>query len=567
MSYRSFLLLSIAIFLQVINHANAANIQITEHTGSSAWWFAIAVSDSSFTLLEAKDSGSYSTYTPMQSTGWGYNIFYTNGQPVTPPVSIRITKGNHVIVLPNIITSIIPGSLIDTGASFTTTPGSGATSAPTTPTSTPVTSAPATQAPVTPSPATQAPVTPSPATQSPVTPAPTTTKPPMVNPATVPPIAPTAKVTLTGNPFAGRNMYLSPNYRNEVESAMATYPSLASKMSKVANIATGYWIDRIAVIPNITTILTQARTQQSQSGKQTVTVLVIYDLPNRDCHAYASNGELQCNGDPLCATGLAAYKTQYIDAIVAAISAFPDMPIVAIVEPDSLPNLATNLGTPKCAASVYAYKTGVSYAVQRLGTLPNVAQYIDAAHGGWLGWETGRAAFASVVASVLSAAGGNNLIRGFATNVANYQPLGTLTSTDDPCNLASQWNFATNEVKYVNLLDQSLTAAGITSKGYVIDTGRNGVPNARSDCSNWCNINKAGLGVASSTNTTFSGLGIIDAYYWVKPPGECDGTSDSTAQRFDRMCASSDSVTNAPQAGVWFPSYFKMVVENSNPAL
>ena len=46
----------------------------------------------------------------------------------------------------------------------------------------------------------------------------------------------------------------------------------------------------------------------------------------------------------------------------------------------------------------------------------------------------------------------------------------------------------------------------------------------RSNCSNWCNIRNAGTGHASSINTGLPDL--IDAYYWLKPPGESDGCTE-----------------------------------------
>ena len=52
-------------------------------------------------------------------------------------------------------------------------------------------------------------------------------------------------------------------------------------------------------------------------------VFMVYDLPNRDCHALASNGEICCayKGDGTCdydnsgdcSDGLAEYRTTYID--------------------------------------------------------------------------------------------------------------------------------------------------------------------------------------------------------------------------------------------------------------
>jgi cellulose 1,4-beta-cellobiosidase len=106
--------------------------------------------------------------------------------------------------------------------------------------------------------------------------------------------------------------------------------------------------------------------------------LVIYDLPGRDCAAKASNGEL--------ATGeLSTYESSYIDPIVAAIKAAPNVAVALIIEPDSLPNLVTNMNVTACANAASDYKSGVAYAIKNLN-LPNVAMYIDAGHGGWLGW-------------------------------------------------------------------------------------------------------------------------------------------------------------------------------------
>jgi cellulose 1,4-beta-cellobiosidase len=276
---------------------------------------------------------------------------------------------------------------------------------------------------------------------------------------------------------------------------VAQYPADASLLQKAANLPVAFWIDRMAKIPEITAALDGAKAQQATTGKPTLTAFVIYDLPNRDCAAGASNGEISCAGDASCAQGLSTYQHNYIDPIVNIMKQYPNQPIVAIVEPDSLPNLATNIGMPNCAAAQTAYKQGIAYAVQQLSTMSNVHIYIDAAHGGWLGWPANLQSIASIFNEVLVMAGGANKVRGFVTNVSGYQALGSTTSTEDPCNLASQYNFAINEVKYVDLLSQALATVGITDKGFIIDTSRNGVPNTRTSCSNWCNINNAGLGM------------------------------------------------------------------------
>ena len=172
-------------------------------------------------------------------------------------------------------------------------------------------------------------------------------------------------------------------------------------------------------------------------------VLIVYDLPNRDCHAKASNGEICCtyNADKTCnydasgdcSDGIKEYQTTYIDPLVTLFAQYNGkVPIVAVIEPDSLPNLATNQGDPHCgnSATSAAYKAGIPYAIQQINAkAPAVAMYLDAAHGGWLGWENNAQAFASLVGSLNV----GQFLRGFSTNVANYQPLGTACQTFDWC--------------------------------------------------------------------------------------------------------------------------------------
>jgi len=369
-----------------------------------------------------------------------------------------------------------------------------------------------------------------------------------------------------GNPFQGTDYYANPDFAAEVESTALENPQLADKIRKVKDIAAAYWIDTISRIANITKVLDGAKAQQSKTGKKVLVSFIVYDLPNRDCAAAASNGELTC-ADSACTEGLNTYKTRYVDPIVTIFKKYPELTIVAIVEPDSLGNMATNLNIQKCQVAENAYYNGIAYSIAELSKIPNVWIYLDAAHGGWLGWDDNRAKIAQIFQKVLSQAGGQDKIRGFATNVANYQPLGSTSSTADPCKLVSQYNKAIDEVHYVQLLSQSLQSAGITNKGYLIDTSRNGVSNMRSDCSNWCNINHSGLGIRPTSNTTSSGLNILDAYFWLKTPGESDGTSDQGTPRYDFHCGSVDSFIPSPEAGQWNSPFFVMLVQNANPAL
>ena len=106
-------------------------------------------------------------------------------------------------------------------------------------------------------------------------------------------------------------MYVSPYYSAEVQQAVAaiTDSTLAAKAASVANIPSFTWLDSVSKIPSLDTYMADAA---AQSGC-TIMPIVIYDLPNRDCHAKASNGEFT-----IADNGEANYKN-YIDQIVAQI--------------------------------------------------------------------------------------------------------------------------------------------------------------------------------------------------------------------------------------------------------
>jgi len=116
--------------------------------------------------------------------------------------------------------------------------------------------------------------------------------------------------------------------------------------------------------PSLKTLLDAAAEKQKTSSKKQTVFFIHYDLPNRDCAAAASNGEICCSGNPpnpstgecdqasysggTCQAGLTKYYA-YTDAVVSLLKNYPTIEIVALVEPDSLPNIATNLGVkPHC---------------------------------------------------------------------------------------------------------------------------------------------------------------------------------------------------------------------------
>ena len=121
-------------------------------------------------------------------------------------------------------------------------------------------------------------------------------------------------------------------------------------------------------------------------------------------------------------------------------------------------------------------------------------------------------------------AGGPERIRGFATDVSNYDPSKDPTAPKrDPAAAPN------DELGYVEDLAKGLPTVGITGKAFVIDTGRDGVPNVRTEPGNWCNIKGAGLGERPQAAPAPN----VDAYLWIKVPGESDGTADAKAARFD----------------------------------
>lgn len=127
----------------------------------------------------------------------------------------------------------------------------------------------------------------------------------------------------------------------------------------------------------------------------------------------------------------------------------------------------------------------------------------------------------------------------------------------------AQYNQAQNERQYVTLFGAALASAGMPNHA-IVDTGRSGNPGGRQEWGAWCNVVDAGFGRRPSAQT---GLELADAFVWVKPGGESDGTSDPSADRFDDFCGRPDAYQPSPEAGQWNQAYFEMLLENANPAI
>jgi cellulose 1,4-beta-cellobiosidase len=201
------------------------------------------------------------------------------------------------------------------------------------------------------------------------------------------------------------------------------------------SIGSAYWIDTKSKIEGSDTNCVEGILADASSYEEPpLVVFIVYDAPNRDCAANASNGEICCtyNDDGTCdyeaggdcASGLQEYNDDYITPFAQVLAKYDGLvPIVLVIEPDTLPNLATNMDNPRCGdnATVTSYKTAVPLAVNTFAAqCPSCAIYGDAAHGGWLGWPSNLKAFVNIISELNIAP----KLRGFTTNSANYQPLG-----------------------------------------------------------------------------------------------------------------------------------------------
>jgi cellulose 1,4-beta-cellobiosidase len=412
------------------------------------------------------------------------------------------------------------------------------------------------------------------------------------------------------NPYAGAKVYVNPEW-----SAKAAAETGGSRVSSQP---TGVWLDRIAAINGVSGGMglrahLDAALAQKGTGEEVVQ-LVVYDLPGRDCAALASNGELG-------PTEIGRYESEFIDPIAAILadSKYASLRIVTTIEIDSLPNLVTNTGskataTPQCDTMLANgnYVKGVGYALNKLGAIPNVYNYIDAGHHGWLGWDDNFAPSANLFYQAANAEGATvNDVAGFITNTANYSALKENNFTiNDSVNGVSvrqskwvDWNRYVDEQSYAQAFRNQLVSVGFNSGiGMLIDTSRNGwggsarptgpgattsvdtyVDGGRYDrriqVGNWCNQSGAGLGERPQAAPATG----IDAYVWMKPPGESDGSSTAIAndegKGFDRMCDPtytgnarngnnmSGALANAPLSGHWFSAQFQQLMANAYPPL
>ena len=343
------------------------------------------------------------------------------------------------------------------------------------------------------------------------------------------------------------------------------------------------------------------QTMAEAAVERAVPVLVAYDIPGRDCAQYSAGGALD----------EADYEA-WIDGLAQGIG---NQKAIVILEPDALGNMPSNCGL---SSSIYPFTDAeriaeLQYGVAALESHPGVSVYLDGTHSAWqsVGTITQRLLEANVQDT-----------QGVFLNVSNYQPTAELIDygtwisdciamvTDssnayyaNPSACASQYYPATqSDFSTWDLTTQWYAqnmGSAVATTHFVIDTSRNGDgPNSMAAYTsapydqpasvisslasgNWCNPPDSGLGLLPTANT---GVPLLDAYLWVKTPGQSDGqcgsaggvrawdyadytqpswpTTASAQALFDPLWGVDD-----PAAGAWFPQQALQLAQDANPAL
>lgn len=277
--------------------------------------------------------------------------------------------------------------------------------------------------------------------------------------------------------------YVDPNSEAATQEAQwqNSDPSDAAKMATLAAQSTAAWFGGWSGdIQSAVSNYVSAAAAANQ-----IPVLVAYNIPDRDCGGDSSGG----------ASSASAY-TDWIGSFARGIG---NAKAMVILEPDALAEISCLSSSDQATREQL-----LSSAVSILKSQPNTSVYIDAGHSGWVDPQT--------MASELQKA---NIAtaNGFSLNVSNF----------DATNVEATYG------------EQVSGLAG--GKHFVIDTGRNG----SGSNGQWCNPSGMTIGTKPTTNT---GNSLIDAYLWVKVPGESDGNCNG-----------------GPAAGVWWAAYALSLVK------
>jgi endoglucanase len=222
-------------------------------------------------------------------------------------------------------------------------------------------------------------------------------------------------------------------------------------------------------------------------------VMILYNIPYRDCGQHSAGG-------------LSA--SAYGKWIENAAKAIGDAPAIVIVEPDAV--TLNDCLSPELKEERFAL---LRNAVDKFAALPKTKVYIDAGHSAWLSVDEVSNRLKKV---------GIEKADGFALNVSNYQ------TTESNIEYGRQ------------------VASRVGGKNFVIDTSRNGNGPMGSV---WCNPRGRALGKLPTFKTGATG---VDAFLWLKRPGESDGS-----------CENGNPSSSAPSAGQWWRDIALELAQNA----
>ncbi|MEV0734364.1 glycoside hydrolase family 6 protein [Streptomyces sp. NPDC050549] len=295
---------------------------------------------------------------------------------------------------------------------------------------------------------------------------------------------PDAGAKITQQPGGSDPIWVNPDTnaaRQVAAYAKAGKTADAEQIRKIAEQPTGEWIG-----PENPKAEAQGFTEAADKAGRTA-LLVLYNIPHRDCGQYSQGGA--GDGD--------SYRA-WIDAVAQGIA---DRSATVILEPDAVLHLVDGCTPAQFQDERYDL---LNYAITKLKSLKHAKVYLDAGNAGW--------GHPDEIYQPLQRAGVAKA-DGFAVNVSNFY------STEDSITYGKQLSARTG------------------NKHFVIDTSRNGNGpyTAGDEDENWCNPPGRSLGETPTTKTADP---LVDAYLWIKRPGESDGTCKG-----------------GPKAGQWWPTY------------
>jgi endoglucanase len=253
-----------------------------------------------------------------------------------------------------------------------------------------------------------------------------------------------------------RPLYVDPS--TQTATAAATDPRFAP----LAAVPQAFWFTDWTTSATIEEKLDSYISAADAVGQ--LPVAVLYRIPDRDCGGYATGG--------------AADAGEYAAWIDGAAAAVKGRPVILLLEPDSVGQLAT------CGPDRVTLLRNAVSTLSATGAW----LYLDGGHSNW--WSP------QVMAERLESIGIEKT-RGFFTNVANYRSTAA-------------------ETTYAQQVLTALARRGVEGLHYVIDTGRNG---ATVEGDAHCNVPHARLGQRPAM--VFDGK--LDGYLWIKAPAESDG--------------------------------------------